>query len=117
MQCRICSNKENNTTYEAREMMLGLRDLHTYFQCGSCGCLQIANVPENIQEYYPSDDYYSYDEIKTETGLKKKLITLRDRYAATGDPAGVWRVNSSIHNSTGTGRHSVSIQSSQVSIL
>ena len=85
MQCRICSNKENNTPYEAREMMLGLRDLHTYFQCGACGCLQIENVPENIQEYYPSDDYYSYDQIKTETGFKKKLITLRDRYAATGE--------------------------------
>ena len=84
MQCRICSNQENNTTYEAREMMLGIRDMHTYFKCGECGCLQIANVPENIQEYYPGDDYYSYDQIRTETGLKKKLITLRDRYAATG---------------------------------
>ena len=84
MQCRICSNQENNTTYEAREMMLGIRDMHTYFKCGECGCLQIANVPENIQEYYPGDDYYSYDQIKTETGLKKMLITLRDRYAATG---------------------------------
>lgn len=84
MQCRICSNKENNTTYEAREMMLGIRDMHTYFKCGECGCLQIAEVPKNIQEYYPGDDYYSYDQIKTETGLKKVLITLRDRYAATG---------------------------------
>ncbi|PID47485.1 MAG: methyltransferase type 12 [Proteobacteria bacterium] len=84
MQCRICSNQENNTTYEAREMMLGIRDLHTYFQCGQCGCLQIADIPENIQEYYPSDDYYSYEKIKPETGLKKILVTLRDRYAATG---------------------------------
>ena len=84
MQCRICSNSENNTTYEVREMMLGLRDMHTYFQCGGCGCLQIAEVPENIQEYYPSGDYYSYDEIKVETGFKKALITARDRYAATG---------------------------------
>lgn len=84
MQCRICSNQENNTTFEAREMMLGIRDMHTYFQCNECGCLQIKDVPDNIQEYYPGDDYYSYDQIKTETGFKKMLITLRDRYAATG---------------------------------
>lgn len=84
MQCRICSNSENNKTHEAREMMLGMRDTHTYFECGSCGCLQIAKVPENIQDYYPGDDYYSYDEIKPETGLKKVMITARDRYAATG---------------------------------
>ncbi len=49
--CRICENTEHNTTYEVREMMLGLRDMHTYFECAECGCLQIANVPENIQEY------------------------------------------------------------------
>jgi len=84
MQCRICSNSKNNTTHEAREMMLGLRDMHTYFECGECGCLQIAEVPSNIQDYYPGDDYYSYDEIKVETGLKKAMITARDRYAATG---------------------------------
>ena len=63
MQCRICLNNENNTTHEVREMMLGLRDMHTYFECSECGCLQIAEIPENIQDYYPSDDYYSYDEI------------------------------------------------------
>lgn len=84
MQCRICLNKENNTPYQAREMMLGLRDLHDYFECGQCGCLQIANVPDNIQSYYPGDDYYSYDQIKPATGIKKFLINLRDSYAATG---------------------------------
>ena len=84
MQCRICSNQENNTLYEAREMMLGLRDLHTYFECAECGCLQIANVPENLQAYYPGEDYYSYDQIKSDTGIKKVLVNLRDRYAATG---------------------------------
>lgn len=84
MQCRICSNSENNKTHQAREMMLGLRDMHTYLECGKCGCLQIVEVPVNIQDYYPSDDYYSYDAIKSETGLKKALITARDRYAATG---------------------------------
>ncbi len=82
--CQICENTEHNTTYEVREMMLGLRDTHTYFECAECGCLQIASVPENIQEYYPSADYYSYDAVKAVTGIKGKLIKMRDRYASTG---------------------------------
>ena len=82
--CRICENTEHNTTYEVREMMLGLRDIHTYFECAECGCLQIANVPDNIQEYYPNEDYYSYDAVKAVSGIKGKLIKMRDRYAATG---------------------------------
>jgi SAM-dependent methyltransferase len=83
--CRICENTEHNTTYEVREMMLGLRDMHTYFECAECGCLQIANVPDNIQEYYPNEDYYSYDAVKAVKGIKGKLINMRDRYAATGN--------------------------------
>jgi len=84
LNCRICGNKDHNTIYKVREMMLGLRDTHNYFECANCGCLQIVEVPENIQEYYPNDDYYSYDEIKPKKGLKGKLIKSRDRFAATG---------------------------------
>ena len=84
MPCIICENTEHNITYEVREMMLGLRDMHTYFECAECGCLQIATVPDNIQEYYPNEDYYSYDAVKAAGGIKGKLINLRDRYAATG---------------------------------
>jgi SAM-dependent methyltransferase len=85
MQCRICDNAENNTSYDATEMMLGRGDTHEYIECGACGCLQIVNVPENLPSYYPDSDYYSYDEIQSPTGLKKMLVTTRDRYAATGE--------------------------------
>ena len=84
-ECRICGNSEHNTQYEVREMMLGLRDKHTYFECADCGCLQLANLPKNIQNYYPNDDYYSYDTIQVTTGIKGALIKMRDRYAATGN--------------------------------
>lgn len=84
LKCRICANKDRNTIYKVREMMLGLRDTHDYFECANCGCLQITEVPDNIQEYYPSDDYYSYDEVKSNTGIKGNLIRNRDRFAATG---------------------------------
>lgn len=83
-QCRICDNTDQNKTYQVREMMLGLRDLHEYFECANCGCLQIAEVPSNIQDYYPSEDYYSYNKVNSPKGLKGKLIKQRDRFAATG---------------------------------
>ncbi len=83
-QCQICGNMENNTQYEVREMMLGLRDKHTYFECVDCGCLQIKDIPKNIQEYYPNEDYYSYDAVAPVTGIKGALIKKRDYYAATG---------------------------------
>lgn len=36
-------------------MMFGSREEFEYFQCNTCGCLQIANSPKNLNEYYPSD--------------------------------------------------------------
>jgi|HigsolmetaAR201D_1030396.scaffolds.fasta_scaffold00193_11 2-polyprenyl-3-methyl-5-hydroxy-6-metoxy-1,4-benzoquinol methylase len=40
-------------------MMFGFRDNFDYFECGNCGCIQIAKIPANIEKYYPSN-YYSY---------------------------------------------------------
>lgn len=59
MACRICGNSDNNTAYQAKEMMFGLRDEFNYFQCSHCDCLQIANVPEDMSPYYP-EQYYSF---------------------------------------------------------
>ncbi|NDV47165.1 class I SAM-dependent methyltransferase [Paludibacter sp. 221] len=58
--CRICGNGKNNEPYRVKELHLGLRDEFDYFECSTCGCLQIKNFPENIDKYYPSD-YYSYN--------------------------------------------------------
>ncbi len=68
MKCRICSNEFNNTPYKIREMMFGLRDSFDYFQCGNCQCIQIKEVPENLDKYYPSD-YYSFS--NTDSKIKK----------------------------------------------
>ena len=59
MKCRICENYKNNKEYEVKEMMLGLREKFTYFQCSECECLQIASIPVNMSKYYPKD-YYSF---------------------------------------------------------
>lgn len=84
MKCRICGSEAEHRRYMAKEMMLGLRDEHRYFQCADCGCLQIENIPDNLASYYP-DNYYSYSDAgKGGNPLKKALMKMRDTYAATG---------------------------------
>lgn len=43
----------------AKEMMYGLRETFQYFECGVCGCLQIAEFPIDMSKYYPKG-YYSF---------------------------------------------------------
>jgi SAM-dependent methyltransferase len=42
-------------------MMFGFRDVFEYFECSSCGCLQLINPPADLGRYYPPDSYYSFD--------------------------------------------------------
>lgn len=76
MKCRICENGEHNTLYSIEEMRFGMGEAFTYFKCARCGCLQIAEYPENISKYYPPH-YYSFS---NEPVLKKsnflKLLAL-----------------------------------------
>ncbi len=55
MTCQVCGNTQNNALFEAREMMYGFRTTFTYFQCAVCKCLQIAEIPADIANYYPQD--------------------------------------------------------------
>ncbi|MFM2318177.1 MAG: hypothetical protein RLZZ215_798 [Pseudomonadota bacterium] len=83
MQCRICGSQGEHSVYTVKEMMLGLRDEHRYFQCVDCGCLQIEVIPDNLAAYYPSN-YYSYSAPSTASKLKQQLLRQRDYYAVTG---------------------------------
>jgi SAM-dependent methyltransferase len=42
-------------------MMFGMRDEFAYWECGTCGCLQIRNIPEHLEDYYPKN-YYSFSQ-------------------------------------------------------
>ena len=55
VNCRIC-NAELAERFILREMMFGMRDEFTYSKCPDSGCIQIIEVPVNIEKYYP--DYY-----------------------------------------------------------
>jgi len=58
LACRICSTACPKV-FEAREMMYGLREKFSYFECISCGCVQISQYPTDMARYYPTD-YYAY---------------------------------------------------------
>jgi 2-polyprenyl-3-methyl-5-hydroxy-6-metoxy-1,4-benzoquinol methylase len=58
MTCRICDAEGHHRRYELREQMFGAPETFTYFECGSCGCLQIETIPVDLGRYY-SSDYHS----------------------------------------------------------
>ncbi len=78
MKCKICGNSENNKDYTAKEMMFGTREEFAYFECGFCGCLQIAELPKEMAPYYPST-YYAPEEKASEKkqGRRKKYLLLK----------------------------------------
>src|SRR3990172_3303726 len=86
MTCRICNNEKDNKSYVVREMFFGTKEEVGYFQCSSCGCLQIGVVPEDMGRYYP-DGYYSFgsiDETSPVRRLKNLLRASRNRYKLFG---------------------------------
>ena len=52
MECPICNNDKNNSSYIVKEMQQGLREEFEYIECSKCGCLFIKNVPEDMGKYY-----------------------------------------------------------------
>lgn len=61
--CKVCGEPSNTDVYTVKEMMFGKKDEFLYFQCSRCECLQIAEFPKNISEYYP-ENYYSLEDDK-----------------------------------------------------
>ncbi|MDT8412943.1 MAG: class I SAM-dependent methyltransferase [Vicingaceae bacterium] len=82
MECKICNNSKNLKEYKVKEMMFGFRDEFLYFQCEKCGCLQIAEIPANMDKYYP-DNYYSYTNSNKQGkfNITRFLQKKRDNYA------------------------------------
>lgn len=78
MDCRICGNS-NGIFHVASEMMYGTDEQFCYFECSSCGCIQIESYPADMTQYYESD-YYSFKNIVAERGgkiafwLRKKWV-------------------------------------------
>jgi len=84
MKCKVCDNSEEIKLYKVREMMFGLREEFTYLECGSCKCLQLIKIPEDMSKYYP-EEYYSYAEPEVQKfGLRYILKKKRNQFAVFG---------------------------------
>ncbi len=57
--CRVCGSTGPFTGYRVREMMFGSGELFDYALCASCGCLQIIDIPQDLDRHY-GEGYYSY---------------------------------------------------------
>lgn len=57
--CKICGNNLSNKTHIFKERMFGYNDEFKYIECKSCCCLQITTIPENLNKFYPKDQYFS----------------------------------------------------------
>lgn len=85
--CRVCRANGPHQVHHARELMHGTRDRFDYFECASCGTVQIMTVPSPamLERHYPKD-YYSFAQ-KTKNALAQWLATQRDRHVL-----GLWNV-------------------------
>jgi SAM-dependent methyltransferase len=90
--CRICGNVAFHATHRIKEMMFGSREEFEYFECRRCSCLQIAQIPDDLERHYPNY-YYSQAprrEPEPSRGAKRLLLQWYCR-SATVNPASVWR--------------------------
>ena len=78
-KCIICGQSGNYKEYLIKEMMFGTGDQFTYLECNNCGCLQIKDIPKDLNKYYP-DNYYSLTSGKINF-LKSFLVSRRDRHS------------------------------------
>jgi SAM-dependent methyltransferase len=58
--CKVCDNATDNRAHLASERMFGMGGAFRYLECGSCGCLQLLDVPDDLERYY-SREYYAFD--------------------------------------------------------
>ncbi len=84
--CIICGREHTSSAYlTAKEMMFGTRDTFAYFECETCGTVQIATVPDDLSKYYPKT-YYSYHATPViDSALKRFLKKERAKYVLTGN--------------------------------
>ncbi|MDO8845977.1 class I SAM-dependent methyltransferase [Methylicorpusculum sp.] len=80
--CGICNTEDYHPIYVGYEMMFGTREEFEYFQCTSCGCLQIRHIPNDLGRFYPPNYYsLSISRDKKRSKLFDYLIKQRFRNA------------------------------------
>lgn len=87
--CKICGAEGSFETWLVREMMQGTKDEFVYFACGQCKCLQIAEIPENLGDYY-GENYYSMQVEELSDITFDMPVTSRTKVLDVGCGAGAW---------------------------
>ena len=72
IDCRVCQNSAGNRIFTAREMMFGSRETFDYIECASCGCIQIIEIPADIEKYY----HYPQKPIRTYLRRQRSKVCL-----------------------------------------
>lgn len=80
-RCRICEHAGAFRVFRPREMMFGSGEVFDYVLCPACGCLQIAEVPDDLARHY-GEGFYSYGGWQRRDGLAAALLRARNRYLA-----------------------------------
>lgn len=79
--CIVCGNSSRYKIHTVKEMMYGLHDEFTYFECLYCGCLQLIDIPDSLGSYYPKDYYSINSEKKISEIIKHIFIREQLRYS------------------------------------
>lgn len=82
MDCRICGEKFTGKYIKLKGICYGTEGEWDYFRCRSCGCLQIREIPADLDRYYDSDTYYSLNTSKQ--GFRIRMWNHLFRYQVTG---------------------------------
>ena len=76
-ECRICGGA-TDLSIRATERMFGFGGEFWYDRCGSCGGLQLRDIPANLHAFYP-DNYYAVDtKAASPGGVRASIRLLRD---------------------------------------
>ena len=81
LTCRICGEHANNNIYKVKEMMYGTKEEFNYFVCEKCKCMQIEEVPENLEQYY--HNYYSMRK-EGEKEFREKAVHVQEKILDVG---------------------------------
>lgn len=73
MTCRVCGASGSIALFPAAERMFSIDEVFDYFQCGKCGTVQIADIPDDLGRYSQSDSYYSFNNVRREQPIKALL--------------------------------------------
>lgn len=76
MTCGICGGAPD-LSITASERMFGWGGEFWYDRCGSCGCVQLREVPNDLERYYATD-YYAFGHPARASGARRMYRRLRD---------------------------------------